>query len=315
MKISVILCTHNPREEFLRRMLESLRGQTLPRDQWELLLIDNASPVPLAGRCDISWHPHARYLLERKLGKLNAWLLGMSEARADILLFVDDDNVLASNYLQQALVVAEQWPFVGAWGGSVIPEYEVPQPAWVGDEVWRLAALEVKEDIWSNLRDSFSTFPIGAGMCIRNKVGQRYLEWCGLNKKSIALDRSEKGMFGYGDMDLCQCAMDIGLGTGRSTRLKLTHLIPASRLTADYFVRQAEGEAASLLMYCSIRELPFQHLVRYSWFKEFVWWLHCLKRRVSREQRQIHAAHLRGLKKGLQLVEASQVLTEQNPRS
>lgn len=298
-KLSVIICTHNPREVFLRRTLEGLQKQTLSMSEWELLIIDNASESPLAGRIDLSWQPQARQLLEPKLGKMNAWLLGMREAQAEVLLFVDDDNVLAPDYLEQALAIGAQWPFVGAWGGSVIPEYEVPLPDWVGDQVWRLTAFEVKADVWSNLRDSFDTYPVGAGMCVRRAVGRRYVEWCGLNKAGSSLDRSGKGLGGYGDMDLCQCAIDIGLGTGRSTKLKLTHLIPAGRLTLDYFVRHAEGDAASFLMYRAIRGLPIHDLASYSWFKALVWRLHCLKRRIPWEQRQIHAAHLRGLKQGL----------------
>lgn len=303
MKLSVIICTHNPREEFLRRTLSALQIQSLSKDQWELLVIDNASEPPLATKVDLAWHPQARQLSEPNLGKLNAWLLGMREARADILLFVDDDNVLAADYLEQALMIGEQWPHVGAWGGSVVPEYEVPLPDWVGDQVWRLTVFEVKEPVWSNLRDTFATYPVGAGMCIRRAVADRYLEWCHSNQNSRALDRSGKGLGGYGDMDLCQCAIDIGLGTGRSPKLSLTHLIPKGRLTLDYFVRHAEGDAASYLVYRALRGLPYRELARHSWFKGLVWQLHCIKRRVPREQRQIHAAHLRGLKKGLQIAE------------
>ena len=159
MKISVIICSHNPREEFLRRTLAGLRAQTLPPEQWELLLIDNASTHPLAGRCDISWQPSSRHLLESKLGKLNAWLMGMREARAATLLFVDDDNVLAADYLEQALALGDQCPFIGAWGGGLKPEYEIPLPGWVGDEVWRLTVMDVKEEVWSNLREGFATVP------------------------------------------------------------------------------------------------------------------------------------------------------------
>jgi hypothetical protein len=306
MKISVIICTYNPREEYLRRTLEGLQKQTLARTEWELLLIDNASQPPLAGRVDLTWHPGSRHLQEPKQGKLNAWLLGMREARGEVLVFVDDDNVLAPDYLEQALAVGEKWPFVGAWGGSVVPEFEVPVPAWVGAEIWRLTVVKVTDDVWSNLRDSFATFPVGAGLCIRRQVAARYLEWCRQNKRSSALDRSGKGLGGYGDMDLCQCAMDVGLGTGRSTKLTLTHLIPQSRLTPDYFVRHAEGDAASFLVYRAIRGLPVAPYARATWFNGLVWWLHCLLRRVPREQRQIHAAHCRGIRKGLELAEAIQ---------
>jgi hypothetical protein len=117
------------------------------------------------------------------------------------------------------------------------------------------------------------------------------------------MDRTGTALGGYGDMDLCQCAIDAGLGTGRSTKLKLTHLIPKSRLTLDYFLRHAEGDAASWLVYRAIRGLPYHELVRHSWFKSLTWRLHCLRRRIPWEQRQIHAAHLRGLKKGREMVE------------
>ena len=50
MKISAIICTHNPRPHYLRRVLEALERQTLAKAEWELLLIDNASTKPLRGR-------------------------------------------------------------------------------------------------------------------------------------------------------------------------------------------------------------------------------------------------------------------------
>ena len=46
--VSVIICTHNPRPEHLRRVLEALGDQTLPEHRWELQIIDNGSKVPLA---------------------------------------------------------------------------------------------------------------------------------------------------------------------------------------------------------------------------------------------------------------------------
>jgi GT2 family glycosyltransferase len=47
LALSVVIPTHNPRQDYLRRVLEALRGQTLPREQWELLVVDNGSRVPL----------------------------------------------------------------------------------------------------------------------------------------------------------------------------------------------------------------------------------------------------------------------------
>jgi glycosyltransferase involved in cell wall biosynthesis len=77
MKLSVIICTHNPREDYLRRTLDALETQSLPRDQWELFLIDNASKLKLSESWDISWHPHGYHIRENELGLTAARLRGL----------------------------------------------------------------------------------------------------------------------------------------------------------------------------------------------------------------------------------------------
>lgn len=305
-RVSVIVCTHNPREEYLRRVLAGLRGQTLPLDQWELLLIDNASAEPLSGRLDLSWHPKARHVRELELGLTPARLRGIAEATGEVMVFVDDDTVLAPDYLEQAIAISAEWPFVGVWGGNVVPEYEQPLPNWVGTEAWRLTVVDVKEDVWSNLREGFATIPVGAGMCIRRRVGLFFLERCQTSRQSKSLDRAGAALSGYGDVDLAHCAMDIGLGTGKFVRLSLTHLIPASRLTLDYFLRHAEGDAASLLLFRAIRGLPIQKPERSSFFMKLRMFLHGLLNNVPNEIRLIHQAHRRGLEKGFKAVKEYQ---------
>ena len=126
---SVIICARNPRPHYLARVLDALRRQQLPYDQWELLLVDNASERPLAARSDISWHINGRHIRENELGLAAARRCGMKEALADLLIFVDDDNILAENYLSEALKIKQEWPTLGTWGsGTIVPEFEC-QPA------------------------------------------------------------------------------------------------------------------------------------------------------------------------------------------
>lgn len=301
LKISVVLCTHNPRETYLHRVLEALRKQTLPFIQWELLFVDNGSKAPLSDRYDLSWHPRGRHIREDELGLNPARIRGIKESQGGLLVFVDDDTVLALDYLEQALVVGEKWPFVGAWCGSAVPEYETPPPVWCLDHVWRLTIVTVKEDVWSNLREGFLTMPYGAGMCIRKEVGVHYLEWCRMNRMSNALDRKGDLITGYGDVNLAHCAIDLGLGTGLSTRLHLTHLIPTSRLTLDYLVRHAEGDAASLMMFRAIRGLPVEE-PKFSLPKFVMRNIYRLVSSKPREFFKIEDAHLRGLKRGWRMV-------------
>ncbi len=68
MRVSVIICSHNPRREYLRRTLEALQAQTLSSTEWELLVIDNRSDPPLAASLELSWHPQSRVVREENLG-------------------------------------------------------------------------------------------------------------------------------------------------------------------------------------------------------------------------------------------------------
>src|SRR6476619_3118545 len=110
--ISVILCAHNPRADYLERTLGGLQKQSLSREQWELLVVDNASSFKLADRCDLSWHRQGRHLLENALGLMAARFLGIAESRGRLLVFVDDDNVLAPDFLEQAWAIYRRYPHV-----------------------------------------------------------------------------------------------------------------------------------------------------------------------------------------------------------
>src|SRR5262245_58835294 len=121
--LSVVLCTHNPRQEFLARTLESLQKQDLPQDRWELVIVDNASQVGVNTRFDLSWHAHSRVVLEPNLGLTHARLCGIASTDSEILVFVDDDNLLDPNYLTTASRLLSEFPGLGAIGGQCIPEF------------------------------------------------------------------------------------------------------------------------------------------------------------------------------------------------
>jgi hypothetical protein len=132
-------------------------------------------------------------------------------------------------------------------------------------------------------------------------VAQRYLERCKQNPFSIKLDRAGKGLGGYGDIDLAHCALDLGLGTCKTPRLWVTHLIPAGRLTLDYFIRHAESDAASMMLFRASRGLPLSEPKALSLFGQMRWWLHRVKNRMPREQYEIRKAYQRGVEKGYQI--------------
>jgi hypothetical protein len=248
MELSVIICTHNPRSDYFGRTLEALRNQGLPRENWEMLVIDNASRQPVQERFDFSWHPHARVVREDKLGLTPARLRGIAEASGDLLVFVDDDNVLDPDFLEAALKVSVERPFLGSWSGQCRPGFEEQPAEWTRRYWGNLVIRQFDTDVWSNLPRLTDTMPCGAGLCVRRSVGQHYLAVNQAGQRSIQLDRTGTSLLSGGDNDLAACACDIGLGVGLVSALKLTHLIPPVRLTEDYLTRLAEGIAYSSIL-------------------------------------------------------------------
>jgi glycosyltransferase involved in cell wall biosynthesis len=256
---SVIICTHNPRSDYFARVLDGLRHQTLPLRKWELLIIDNASRLPLASSWDISWHPSGRHILESDLGLAPARRRGIQEASADLIIFVDDDNVLDETYLAEAIKIKQEWPSLGVWGsGSIRGDFEVEPPESLRS--W-LPVREVTAPRWSNLAGSHSglfgespedAIPWGAGLCVRKEVAMAYSQFC--DRSSIQItDRQGASLAGGGDTEISFVCCSHGLGIGIFPELKLTHLIPQHRVSEDYFARFVEGTCLS------------NYLLRYKW--------------------------------------------------
>lgn len=243
--ISVIICTHNPRKDFLERVLLALKNQSLSVDRWELILVDNQSSIPLTNQYDISWHPSSRIVAEKKLGLTHARLRGISESKGEILIFVDDDNVLKKDYLERCIIIKNNMPILGAWGGSTVGEFEGKIPEWLIGREWLLGVRNFEKDIWSNSSRDHESHPIGAGMVLMRDVAMRYLELASSCPLRSILGRSGSSLLSGEDNDMAMCAIDLGLGCGVFKSLSLTHLIPRERMSYEYVKKIARGIAAS----------------------------------------------------------------------
>jgi Glycosyl transferase family 2 len=304
LEASVIICTHNPRSDYFSRVLDGLRNQTLPMDEWELLVVDNASQVSLTSSCDISWHPAARHIFERKLGVTYARRRGIHEASANLIIFVDDDNVLDGNYLAEAVKIAQEWPFLGAWGsGCIQGDFEVEPPESLHS--W-LPVREVTAPRWSNLagihlfgESPAEAIPWGSGLCVHKKVAIAYCQFCNLSSASKN-QSSDEDLLGGEATEMAFVCCSRGLGVGIFPELKITRLIPQHHVSEEYIVRFAEGTCLSnfLLHYKwrhVIPQSPYSIKMALSLLKTTL-----LYRGLDRD---IRFARLRALNKAKKIVE------------
>ena len=125
MDLSVIIPTHNPHPERLRRTLAALHAQTLSPARWETIVVNNASTT-FPGATFFTGDAPARIAIidEPSLGLSAARRRGFAAAKADVAVLVDDDNLLASDYLAEVLAIFGRAPTVGVAGGRSVPEFE-----------------------------------------------------------------------------------------------------------------------------------------------------------------------------------------------
>jgi glycosyltransferase involved in cell wall biosynthesis len=297
MFVSVIICTHNPNPIILKRVLDGLSKQTLDLSKWELLIIDNKSKVEVGSTVHFNWHPQSKIIVEKALGLTNARLRGIKESTGDLLIFVDDDNILSNDYLENAYSIAEEFPFIGAFGGSCIGEFEIEPPSWFHTSI--LGLRDVKSNQWSNSISSLEDCPIGAGMVVRRNVAEVWKSKCEGNSLGISLGRNPNSLLGGEDFDLAFTACDIGLGRGLFKSLRLIHYIPKERLTLKYFLRMKEGITFSLIILFSLRSgKPEKYSP--SLRKRFVRLFQFL--RMSKMNRKIYSAKERGRTRALEIL-------------
>lgn len=256
--VSVILCTRNPKAKYITRVFESLKSQILSKKMWELIIIDNASDQPIASVLDISWHPSGRHVREERMGIIWARIRGIEESQGEIIVFVDDDNLLFEDYLEQVLKISSNFPMLGAWGGQLIPEFESVPPDWTKPYWEKLAIRQFDEARWSNIPFNWESTPVTAGGCYRRSVALAYLNLFRQDprRSTPTCNLEENRLFWPNrceDLDLAYASHDLGLGTGLFPQLKLIHIMPSRRFDKQYLLKLTEGGAYSLVMLKFIR--------------------------------------------------------------
>lgn len=240
-RVSVIVCTHNPPPRMLAWALRTLEAQTLSPDEWELIIIDSGSTPPLATEA-LGLNRQVRLHREEEPGLVRARWAGIRLARAGLLVFVDDDNALAPDYLANALAIADREPRIGAFGGKSVARLPHRIPPW---KTSLLGALGIKDDgdavITSNETFWGPWEPMGAGMAIRANVAALFVDYPG----SARLGRTGKGALSGDDSLLARLSYGLGYSCSYQPALVLQHYMKRGRLRSRQLARTYYGHGLS----------------------------------------------------------------------
>ena len=109
MKISVIVPTFKP-SDYLWKCLDSLQLQTLPYDQFEVLLILNGCDSPYSDRINDYIKKNNSlniHLIQTDIpGVSNARNIGIEKSVGEYVTFIDDDDFVSRSYLEELLRVS-----------------------------------------------------------------------------------------------------------------------------------------------------------------------------------------------------------------
>lgn len=104
-------------ESTLRQCLKSIEEIDYPKDQMEIIVVDNNSKdktILIANEFQVT------VIEEKKQGRSHARNKGANVARGEFLAFVDSDCILDKNWASE-LIKSFQFHFIGAAQGSIIP--------------------------------------------------------------------------------------------------------------------------------------------------------------------------------------------------
>ena len=241
--VSFLICTHNG-SSLLAETLGCLARQTVLQEiDWEVILVDNASTdstVELAATCweQLGAPVPLRIFQEPTPGKNFAVKTGFEQVRYRYACIVDDDNRLATDYLEIGFRILERDPQIGILGGQNTGEFEVAPPAWFPD-FQAYYAVGVPRNyapgavpVLTAETDVTGSVLWGAGLFVRRELWAQMQE---LGFKSLFSGRvGTKNLTAGEDDELCYVAAMLGYKVWYSPALQLRHFMVASRLNTAY---------------------------------------------------------------------------------
>jgi glycosyltransferase involved in cell wall biosynthesis len=190
LRISVVIPTHN-RTGSLHETIRTLCDQTLDVSEYEIIVVDDGSTPAIVLDCSESAQRRILIRLEGR-ERSAARNVGARAARGEVVVFVDDDISVATNFLEMHLCAQNEWPDAIAVGAIRLPGVVMERP--FGRFRQALELQGVPEKRGSGCARNFCT---AANMSISRK---RFVELGGFDEllvtaedQDLALRHSERG--------------------------------------------------------------------------------------------------------------------------
>lgn len=237
---TVAIPTYNG-ESRLPQVLERLRNQTgVEHLNWEIIVVDNNSKDGTAKlvqeyQARVDYNVTISYCFEVQQGAGFARQRAIQEARGELVGFLDDDNLPASNWILEAHKFSLIHSQAGAYASKVQGAFEVEPPENLKPILFYLAITERGDEphLYVPRRNGF---PPTAGLVVRRNVWKENVP-----PRLLLNGRVGSSMLGSEDAEALFYIHKAGWEIWYNAAMEVEHVIPSWRLERNYLISLMRG--------------------------------------------------------------------------
>ncbi|WP_332737686.1 glycosyltransferase family 2 protein [Flavihumibacter sp.] len=236
--ISVIISSYN-RADYIINAIDSLYNQTVDKNGYEIIVVDNNSTDNTEELCRnyIASHGDANihFLKETSQGSSYSRNAGAHAAKGDLFTFIDDDAVAFPDFLEKIRRFFTVHPEASGLGGPIIPKYIPAEPEWMSYYVSSLVAnFDYSDEV---TEFSKNRYPFEPNMTVTREA------FFAIN----GFDTNLPGVVGKlrigGEgKDFFFRMKALGFRIFYDPEVKVHHVVEVKKLTSEYLYRVASGQ-------------------------------------------------------------------------
>lgn len=229
--LSLIIATYNGADS-LPVTLESLTHQTLDKELWEVVIVNNNSTDSTAKVVGdfMAAHPEIRMRLVDEPNQGLSWARnrGIDESTGEYIVIIDDDESACPELLREYFDFLDTHPHIVAAGGRITPRFPAKRPKWLS----RITERPIAGTL--NLGNEIRPFPEGkyfggGNMALRRTAIDYY------GKFDTNLGRRGSKLLGGEEKELYMRYYASGEDIYYLPAAEIFHHIDTERLTKPYF--------------------------------------------------------------------------------
>lgn len=248
--ISAIICTYN-RYNTILDTINSIEMQSLDYKDYELIIVDNTPPGEQKNNFETSLDIkcNAKYIAEDRPGLSLSRNIGTDIAEGKYVMFLDDDAVAPTNWLESALARFESDAKIAVIGGPVQPIWPCDKPEWLHE--WLEGYLTIV-DRGSEARDLFEgEWLAGTNIGFEKAVLQR------AGGFDTTIGRTGKLLLSNEELAVSEKIRKLGYKIFYDPAVVMSHKVHLDRLDQKWFRKRACWQAVSNIMSHSSSNLVY----------------------------------------------------------